>query len=103
MAPSFEKLIQNGKITINGQDILIDDVSWIRKGDSVAVVIDTRYCQNAINIAKGAKMMICESTYLEEHAALAKNHFHLTAKQAATIAKNAGVRRINSHPFSSLS
>ncbi len=92
--PLVRELIQNGKITVNGQDILVDDVSWIRKGDSIAVVIDTRYCQNAINIAKGAKIMICESTYLEEHAALAKNHFHLTAKQAATIAKNAGVEEL---------
>jgi ribonuclease Z len=89
--PLVRELIEKGKININGLDVNIDDVSWIRKGDSVAVVIDTRYCQNAIDIAKGAKILLCESTYLEEHAHLAKNHFHLTAKQAATIAKNAGV------------
>jgi ribonuclease Z len=92
--PLVRELINNGSININGQEVLLDDVSWIRKGDSIAVVIDTRYCQNAINIAKGARVMICESTYLEEHADLAKNHYHLTAKQAATIAKNAGVEEL---------
>ena len=39
-------------------------------------------------------MMLCESTYLEEHAELANNHYHLTAKQAAMIAKNAGVEEL---------
>jgi ribonuclease Z len=89
--PLVRELIDKGSLVIGGQEVLLDDVSWIRKGDSIAVVIDTRYCQNAINIAKGARVMICESTYLEEHADLAKNHYHLTAKQAATIARNAGV------------
>ncbi len=92
--PLVRELIEKKSIMIGEHKVNLDDVSWIRKGDSVAVVIDTRYCQNAIDIARDAKMLICESTYLEEHAALAKNHFHMTAKQAATIAKNAGAKEL---------
>lgn len=92
--PLVRDLEQKGVIIINDKSITLDDVSKIRKGDSLAVVIDTRYCQNAIDIAKDAQVLICESTYLEEHAELANKHFHLTARQAATIAKQAGVQQL---------
>lgn len=88
------ELIEKGAIDINGKKIGIEDVSWIRHGDSIAVVIDTRYCSNAVEIAKNAKVLLCESTYQEEHQDLAYKHFHLTAKQAATIAKEAGAHQL---------
>lgn len=92
--PLVKELQNNGSIVINGQTINLDDVSWIRKGDSIAIVIDTRYSQKAIDIAKDAKLLLCESTYLEEHRDLAYKHFHLTAKQAATIAKEANAQKL---------
>jgi ribonuclease Z len=92
--PLVRELISKGSLNINGHTVAIEDVSWIRKGDSIAVVIDTRACQNAIDIAKGAKILLCESTYQEEHKELAYKHFHLTAKEAATIAKQAGVKKL---------
>jgi ribonuclease Z len=88
------ELEEKGSIVIDGQTVTLDDVSRIRKGDSLAVVIDTRYCQNAIDIAKDAQVLICESTYLEEHRDLAHKHFHLTARQAATIAKQANAKQL---------
>lgn len=88
------ELIEKGFINIKGLHITLDDVSWIRHGDSIAVVIDTRFCQNAIDIAKGAKILLCESTYQEEHKDLASKHLHLTAREAATIAKEAGAHKL---------
>lgn len=92
--PLVRELIRKGSLDINGVHVPIEDVSWIRKGDSIAIVIDTRVCQNAIDIAKDAKILLCESTYQEEHKDLANKHFHLTAKEAATIAKLAGVKKL---------
>lgn len=93
--PLVRELIENGRLSTKaGQTVMLDEVSWIRPGDSIAIVIDTRYCQNAIEIAKGAKLLLCESTYQEEHHDLAHKHFHLTAREAATIAKQAGVRML---------
>ena len=92
--PLVRELISRGSIDINGKRIDIDEVSWIRKGDSIAIVIDTRFCQNAIDIAKGAKILLCESTYQEEHRDLAHKHVHLTAAEAATIAKEAGAQKL---------
>lgn len=92
--PLVRQLQSQGFIEINGQKIMLEDVSWIRKGDSIAIVIDTRYCQNAVDIARGARLLLCESTYMEEQRELAYKHHHLTAKQAATLAKEADVEEL---------
>jgi ribonuclease Z len=92
--PLVKTLKENGKLEIDGKVVSLEDVSWMRKGDSLAVVIDTTYCKGAIDIAQGAKVLLCESTYLEEHKHLAKKHHHLTAKEAATIAKEADVDQL---------
>ncbi|GAB4185786.1 MAG: ribonuclease Z [Simkaniaceae bacterium] len=88
--PMVKELEEKKSLNINGKTIHLDDVSWIRKGDIFSCVIDTRFCPAAIEAAKGAKMLLCESTYLERDKELAHHHFHLTAKQAATVAKEAG-------------
>lgn len=89
-----KELTEKGEVTIDGRVVKLEDVSWIRPGDSFAVVIDTLYCQNAIDIAKGAKILLCESTYMHEHEELAREHYHLTSKQAALIAKHANVKQL---------
>lgn len=92
--PLVKKLQEEGSVEIDGKQISLEDVSWIRKGDSFAIVIDTLPCENAISLAKDAALFLCESTYLEEHKELAQNHKHLTAIQAAEIAKKAGAKEL---------
>lgn len=90
--PLVRELQEKGSLIVQGKEVTLDQVSWIRKGESIAVVIDTRYCRQAVEIAKGARVLLCESTYQEEHRQHAKQHYHLTASQAAEIAKEAGVK-----------
>ncbi len=92
--PNVRKLLKEGSIEVDGKRIGLDEVSWIRKGDSIAVVIDTRYCEQAIKLARNAKLLLCESTYLDEQKGMAHKHFHLTAKQAAMIAKEANAKHL---------
>lgn len=92
--PLVRELQEAGSLTIEGKTVTLDDVSNIRCGDSIAIVIDTRPCREAVDIARGAEILLCESTYLEEHKKLAYNHHHLTAKQAAAIAKEAQVQNL---------
>ncbi len=87
-------LEEKGSVVVDGKTVKLDEVSWLRKGDVFAVVIDTKYCKEAIKIAKDARLLLCESTYLEEHRELAEKHHHLTAKQAAEIAKEAGAQQL---------
>ncbi len=94
VGPRVRELQEKGSLIVNGERVKLTDVSWIRKGDAVTYISDTRYCPQAIDIAKNAKLLLCESTYLEEEEHLAKSHYHLTAKQAATIAKKAGAEKL---------
>lgn len=87
--PNVALLQKNKELIINEKRVTLDDVSQVRQGESIAVVIDTRVCPEAIEIAKNARILLAESTYLEEERDLARKHFHLTAKDAATIAAKA--------------
>ena len=89
-----KEIEEKGFVEVDGVKVSLDDVSWVRKGDTFACVIDTKFTPRAIDAARGAKMLLCESTYLEEHKELARNHLHLTAKEAATIAKEAEVQKL---------
>jgi ribonuclease Z len=87
-------LHQKGSLLIDGRKVTLDDVSYIRPGDCIAVVIDTRVCRQAIEIARNARIFLCESTYLESERDLAYDHYHLTAKQAAEIARAANAKQL---------
>lgn len=89
-----KELQENGFVEVKGKKIALEEVSYVREGDIFSCVIDTRYCDAALALAKDAKMLLCESTYLEEHKELAEHHFHMTAKEAATLAKNANVSQL---------
>ena len=92
--PMVRELKEKGHIEVAGKKIVLDDVSHVRDGESMAVVIDTLPCDNAVKLAKNARMLLCESTYLSEHAHLAKEYNHMTATQAAEIAREANVEEL---------
>ncbi len=98
--PLIKELQKKGFLHIENNTVTLDQVSWVRRGDSFAIVIDTIPCQSAIEIARNVTLFLCESTYLEEHKELARLHHHMTAKQAAAIAKQAGARQLILSHFS---
>ena len=86
------QLKREGSIEHEGRRIELDDVSIHKPGQVVAFVMDTRLCDGAFELAANADMLICESTYLNSEAREARDHGHLTAAQAARIARDAGAR-----------
>lgn len=87
-------LEREGKVAVKGRLITLEEVSYVKKGDIFSIVIDTLPCQGAVDAAKDATILLCESTYLDEHQHLAKEYHHMTAKQAAEIAKKAQVKEL---------
>ncbi|MFJ6717611.1 MULTISPECIES: ribonuclease Z [unclassified Streptomyces] len=75
-------------------DVGLDEVSEHRPGQRFAFVMDTRLCAGVDALAEGCDMLVIESTFLDEDVALAVDHGHLTAGQAARVAKDAGVRHL---------
>ena len=98
--PAVRALQQSGRIEIGGRTVWLDDVSAPRPGQSFALVMDTRPCAGAEALARGADLLVCESTYLEAEAQEAHDHFHMTAAGAARLACEAGARRLALTHFS---
>ncbi|MCB1113937.1 MAG: ribonuclease Z [Chlamydiia bacterium] len=92
--PMVSELQNKGVLEVEGKEVTLDEVSSIRPGDVLAVVIDTRVCPQAVELAKGARLLLSESTYLETEKELARKHHHMTALEAAEIAKKAGVKEL---------
>ncbi len=92
--PSVGKLLREGQLQVGDRTVALDEVSVLRRGQSVAFVMDTRRCDNAVELARNVDLLICESTYLDIDADKAHEHGHLTAAQAATIARTAGARKL---------
>ncbi|WP_336323875.1 ribonuclease Z [Streptomyces lavendofoliae] len=74
--------------------VRLEDVSEVRRGQRFAFVMDTRLCDGVHVLADGCDMLVIESTFLDEDAVLAEDHGHLTAGQAAAVAREAGVRHL---------
>ncbi len=55
---------------------------------------DTAYHPEIVSIIKGADWLYHEATFLQQHEQLAQQTQHSTAKEAATIARNAQVGRL---------
>jgi ribonuclease Z len=72
--------------------VTLEQVSEPRAGQKFAFVMDTRLCDAAFALADQADMLVCESTFANAEAALARDYGHLTAGQAGQIAAQAGAR-----------
>lgn len=75
-------------------DVTLDQVSEVRRGQRFAFVMDTRLCDGVHALAEDCDLLVIESTFLDEDAGLAAEHGHLTAGQAAAVARDAGVRHL---------
>ncbi|MGE3557139.1 MAG: ribonuclease Z [Candidatus Obscuribacterales bacterium] len=85
--PAMQTLLSTGSYN----QTTLEQVSYIRPGDTFSVVIDTRLCEAAYTTAKNAKLLLCESTYAAAESKLAHDHHHLTTAQAAQLARDSNV------------
>ncbi|MFJ7046093.1 ribonuclease Z [Streptomyces sp. NPDC101112] len=74
--------------------VSLDDVSELRRGQRFAFIMDTRLCDGVYALADAVDMLVIESTFLNEDIELAVDHGHLTAGQAASVARDCGVRHL---------
>jgi ribonuclease Z len=88
------RLKAEGIIEIDGKTILLEQVSVFKKGLSAAFIMDTRVCDTVYELAKGVDFLICESTYLSSERDEAIKNGHLTATQAAEIARKSNAAKL---------
>ena len=65
-----------------------------RRGRKIVLTGDTRPCDTTIDMARDADLLIHEATFGDEEAARAAETGHSTAREAATVARSADVRRL---------
>jgi ribonuclease Z len=94
VGPAVGRLQQAGSLVVDGRTVTIDEVSEPRPGQRFAFVMDTRLCDGVFRLADQADLLVIESTYLSSEGELARNFGHLTARQAARVAQECGVRKL---------
>jgi ribonuclease Z len=87
---------KNGTVLLN--ENLTDPASPNKKYTYTA---DTIFDMNLVTHAMDANLLYHEATYLQDQTQKAAERFHATTTQAATIAKEAGVKRLLIGHFSS--
>ena len=92
--PDIGRLQREGSLQQNGSLVTLADVSAPRRGQKFAFIMDTRLCDAAFELADDTDLLVCESTFADADAALAREYAHLTAGQAGQIAAAAGARRL---------
>lgn len=93
--PDVGRLQRDGRlVTAGGRTVIADEVSEERPGQRFALIMDTRLCDGAFALADRADLLVCESTFADADAALAREYGHLTAGQAGRIAAESRARRL---------
>ncbi|MBL3716372.1 ribonuclease Z [Lactococcus garvieae] len=71
-----------------------DYIGADKRGKVVTILGDTRRTSSAVRLAAGADLLVHEATYEAKESKMARRHGHSTAKQAADVAREAGVNRL---------
>jgi ribonuclease Z len=90
--PDIGRLQREGRLDADGRTVTVEQVSEPRRGQRFAFIMDTRMCDAAVALADRADMLVCESTFANAEAGLARDYGHLTAGQAGQLAAQAGAR-----------
>ncbi len=91
------KRIKAGESVILEDGTLLNPDDFVgpkQKGRIVTILGDTRMCNEATRLAQGADLLIHEATFAHGQETMANEYFHSTTSQAATIAKEAAVKKL---------
>jgi ribonuclease Z len=91
--PERRRLLEGESLyTPGGQIVHPDDILGPEEpGKKLVYISDSMYFPELSTVAAGADCLISEATFLDTDAALAAEVGHMTAAQAATVARDAGV------------
>lgn len=93
-SPLLKQLKQGKDVIHNDKKIKSSQVTYLQKGKKITFIFDTAINQNAIELAKNSDLLITGSQFSTEEHENAKKFKHLTAKDAAEIAKKAKAKKL---------
>ncbi|MFQ5647959.1 MAG: ribonuclease Z [Candidatus Aenigmatarchaeota archaeon] len=89
-SPLVGKLKQKGQVTYKGKTIRLEDVGILNRGVKVVYSGDTKICKSLEKLSRGADILIQDATFESEK----EGRMHSGAKEAAQLAKRAGVKKL---------
>lgn len=94
--PDFGVLQRGGEVTVAGGTIVRAEqvVGEDRRGRTIVYTGDTSPCDAVVEAARGADLLVHESTFGDEEETRAAETSHSTARQAAEIAREAEVEML---------
>lgn len=92
--PILKNLKEGKDIIHNGKKYLAKDLTYSEEGKKISFVFDTAFNDKIISFVRASDLLICESTFDAEAEERAKEYKHLTAKQAAEIAKKSNSKKL---------
>ena len=94
--PWRRDLVKGQPVTLpDGRLIEPDNVlGEFKPGSRLVITGDIAETDSLLEACRGADLLVCESTYIEKEADMARHFGHLTAYQAADLAKRAGVGQL---------
>ncbi|NUN11302.1 ribonuclease Z [Candidatus Micrarchaeota archaeon] len=90
----FGELLEKKSIKIGRKTIKLEQVTFEEKGKKIVFSGDSMYCDSLVEAAGGADLFVCDSSFSDSEKELALEKKHLTALQAAKIAKKAKVKKL---------
>lgn len=85
-----EQIVLSDGTVLDGKGFLGPE----RPGRIVTIIYDTRSTPNIAKLAQNADVLVHESTFAGNEAKLAHSYYHSTAVEAATVARDNGVKRL---------
>ncbi len=94
--PLYRELKSGRDITLEDGTIVkaADVVSEAKKGFTITILGDTKYCNASIELSKEADIVIHEATFDSSTAELAASYGHATNTEAAEVAKLANAKNL---------
>ncbi len=94
--PAYGELQRGRPVTLVGGRVVApaDVLEAPRRGRTVVVSGDTRPCAATVEAARGADLLVHDSTFGDAEAARAVETMHATAREAARVAREAGVGKL---------
>lgn len=90
----LKKLKQGKNISYKGKKYLARNLTYQVGDKKVAIVLDTKFNTNIVDFVKDSDLLICESNFASDIQDKAMEHLHLTAGQAAEVAKKSKSKKL---------
>jgi len=92
--PLLRKLKEGKDVEYNGKKFKAKDLTYVGGKKKISFVLDTSINNRIVSFVKNSDVLVCESSFDSDLSNRAKERNHLTAEQAAKIARDAEAKRL---------